>query len=725
MARKRSASEEPRPQPNPFWSTKAALDFNVRMARPDHLPAEQSPEMLPPVPKDDWDGEDSKDPVQDPLGNGELTEEMVSRRGKGGSVAEFRTPPSGIQKMDEKSFERVSTMKPVMTEGPMPWRDEISTRSAMGSGAQAGAGAQQSLEAALGEEIAMQLWREVEQLRAELKEARESKGKGGSGTSWSEVSLPAEETMEPRTPRMTKKLDSHRKQDLRWTPNGTQVPLGSPPDEGDEDKQGPPPPPLPPLPDLRWYEADGDYEKRRIKARFDDTTWLPRGALRSEYWSMPVHRYAKEDEVTASSRQQQFRDLDDGRVSLEKANLSMDRGDIRALQHHHAVLGNHRALHGTSEDCLGVRALHGSSEDRQGARALHGAFEDRQGDRAVQGISEDLRGVRAFYGTSGDRHGDRAQQLDHGQHGGDRARTLDSECQGGDVGMSYHGRGQSHQQLHNLPGGDPVGGMRTELVQRRERSPNDAIRSSNPVLPRLPQYGTKTSSVDAADWIIEIQPIIGDMSNKATKWWTLTMQSTMKIYEKWLCATPLERLRLPPPDPVNPMMVGGDPSSVQRLEQRITTLLLPAIPDEIRQDLVANRELWPSAIMYKVLRTFQPGGWSERSSLLADLTQVAVAKDPSQAANGLRLWKRQRARAIELGAGLPDLMLQVRALDNVVSKVLPQHPQALFRVSAFRMETHIDERPTTESLLQFHELLQAEVDTLVHSTPGSGGPWGS
>ena len=100
------------------------------------------------------------------------------------------------------------------------------------------------------------------------------------------------------------------------------------------------------------------------------------------------------------------------------------------------------------------------------------------------------------------------------------------------------------------------------------------------------------------------------------------MQSTMKTYEQWLNATPLERLRLPRPDPVLPMMVGRDPLTVQRLEQRITTLLLPATPEELRQDLVANRELWPSAIIYKVLGIYQPGGWSERSSLLAELTQA-------------------------------------------------------------------------------------------------------
>lgn len=91
------------------------------------------------------------------------------------------------------------------------------------------------------------------------------------------------------------------------------------------------------------------------------------------------------------------------------------------------------------------------------------------------------------------------------------------------------------------------------------------------------------------------------------------------------------------------------------------------------------------------------------------------------AANGLRLWKRQRARALELGAFLPDLMLQVKALDQVVSKLPQQHPQAFFRVSAFRMETRIDERKSTESLLQFHELLQAEMDALVHSAPDPAG----
>lgn len=61
-------------------------------------------------------------------------------------------------------------------------------------------------------------------------------------------------------------------------------------------------------------------------------------------------------------------------------------------------------------------------------------------------------------------------------------------------------------------------------------------------------------------------------------------------------------------------------------------------------------------------------------------------------------------RALELGAALPDLMLQVQAVDT---GVLGKIPQSLFRASSFRMEVNLDERPTEESLLQFHELMLA------------------
>eukprot|EP00435_Cladocopium_sp_Y103_P033493 s1635_g8.t1 len=156
------------------------------------------------------------------------------------------------------------------------------------------------------------------------------------------------------------------------------------------------------------------------------------------------------------------------------------------------------------------------------------------------------------------------------------------------------------------------------------------------------------------------------------------MQETMRTYQNWLASTPLERLRLAAPQP-NLEHV-GHPQEVKRLEQRATTLLLGAIPDDIKGDLISQTKMWPAAIMYKILRTYCPGGWRERTQLLQELATTTAAKDAVSAASTLRLWKRQRARALEVGASLPDLMIQVKALDTIVMNVL--HKQHLELIMA-------------------------------------------
>ncbi len=174
-------------------------------------------------------------------------------------------------------------------------------------------------------------------------------------------------------------------------------------------------------------------------------------------------------------------------------------------------------------------------------------------------------------------------------------------------------------------------------------------------------------------------------------------------------------MRIPPPDPV-PWKDLGNEQVIKRLEQRVTTILLPALPVELRNDLVTSRQLWPCAILYKILRCYQPRERPERSSLLTDLTATKASKDPANAESALRLWHRQKQRAIELGASIPDALLQVRALEMVVSQVVAKHPQTLFRISTFRMETGLGEKPNDTSIAQFLELLTAEMDALALGT---------
>ena len=196
------------------------------------------------------------------------------------------------------------------------------------------------------------------------------------------------------------------------------------------------------------------------------------------------------------------------------------------------------------------------------------------------------------------------------------------------TGMSYHGNHEGHQQHHGGEHGDPEG----RKGKRGERKSPDGLRSTNPTLPKLPSMTAKTASVDMADWLIEVQPAIGDLSNRATKWWQATVEAAMQRYNQWLMASPLERLRLVAPRPDLGETVGSAVAA-QRLEQRVTTLLMPTLPEELKTDLVGNRTLWPAAILYRILRSYQPGGWTERGDLLQGLINTTAAKTPSLAAS--------------------------------------------------------------------------------------------
>lgn len=120
------------------------------------------------------------------------------------------------------------------------------------------------------------------------------------------------------------------------------------------------------------------------------------------------------------------------------------------------------------------------------------------------------------------------------------------------------------------------------------------------------------------------------------------MSQVTKRYHSWLEAGPLDKLNIGCPDPVQ--MARGH----VRLAQRITTLLMGALPESLRQELVATRQLHVPGIMFSVFRKYQPGGLREKTQTLAELTNTKPASKPSEAVERLRLRRRQLLRATEL-----------------------------------------------------------------------------
>ena len=134
--------------------------------------------------------------------------------------------------------------------------------------------------------------------------------------------------------------------------------------------------------------------------------------------------------------------------------------------------------------------------------------------------------------------------------------------------------------------------------------PGETLRSVE-----LPKLDRNATSLDFGDWLTVVQQMIGDVSYTSAQWWGVVMTAVEQAYHHWLQADPLMRLRMAP---VIPDKARGWP----RTENRVVGMLLQAVPKDIYEDIVANRQMSAGQVMFKLYTIFQPGGQVERTSLL-------------------------------------------------------------------------------------------------------------
>ena len=152
--------------------------------------------------------------------------------------------------------------------------------------------------------------------------------------------------------------------------------------------------------------------------------------------------------------------------------------------------------------------------------------------------------------------------------------------------------------------------------------------------------------------------------------------------------------------------------NASRLESRVSSTLLPALPSSLKAKVIAARKLMAGAIMLEVLKRYQPGGLSEKSALLKGLQSPAPATNAADTIEKLRVWNRSIIRAGELGVTLPDPVLQAHALDAMVKAVLTREAQVRFRIQTWSHQQGLDVKPTQSTVNQFSLLLQAEITTI-------------
>ena len=139
---------------------------------------------------------------------------------------------------------------------------------------------------------------------------------------------------------------------------------------------------------------------------------------------------------------------------------------------------------------------------------------------------------------------------------------------------------------------------------------------------------------------------MGDIAVGALSWWDCVVAAVTGQYYRWLEASPLDRLRIAAPDPVE----YNTTASRKRMELRASAIILAALPGSLKEEVVSSRLPSTGELLYKILRVYQPGGIAERAETLSALTGDYVAKSPKDAVDKLRRWRRHQLRAIELRA---------------------------------------------------------------------------
>ena len=572
-------------------------------------------------------------------------------RGRARSRSEQRQE-SRERRFDEGKYKTPPSEKPGVTSGRGKQTEgKVREKTGKGRGEKREREGSLELQRELEKEMVMLLRDQNAKLMAEVEELKaRSAQASASDQSWSTIS-PTQAT-QPEPPQTPRPKPQHT--GAKYTPGGTRVPEGPPP----KDPTPPPPPPLPPLPPyppsfLEGYESTHQH-RRGARGVRDERPWQPA---------------ASANNMTDDAGKQGPRGV---RNTLEESTEWEEE-----------------------EQTWWTPPQYGDGVPWEGDGIVGRGVRNPRGEPWVP--HESNKGLPKQY------WGERFKpEPGHASATGKEAAAA-IEYAAAEVNQRHYTQREVEQMIRYWE--ERSGGEGRQTKEREAK--DDGLRSFPVTLPPLPEAHMLHASLEAGDWLTQIRPLIADVSGSAAEWWTRVEQETTQAYQQWLNSTPLGKLKIQPPN-AEALAHGHE-----RLAQRVGVMLMQAVPADMKKELVASRHMDAPNILFKIYKTYQPGGLAEKRQVLAHLTSTQPATNPVEAVSALRLWKRQAQRAKELKASVPDPVLQVRALMTVMEDLLAKDSQASFRVSSHRMTNGIDNAPTEEDIQLFYDLLLAEAEQMV------------
>ena len=247
---------------------------------------------------------------------------------------------------------------------------------------------------------------------------------------------------------------------------------------------------------------------------------------------------------------------------------------------------------------------------------------------------------------------------------------------------------------------------------KRDREGEDTpeqVKSGTLALPMLAGPDDPSAGILFQDWLTQVSIPMQDLSASSSTWWKLVMQLVQTTYNAWLSSTPLERLQLEPR--------GHEALTTARwtrVNSRACTLVLQALVDAVRTDLISRRAVQSMpVILFRLHTCYQPGGASERSAVLGNLQNLVQPHSIEASLEWLRSWPRWVQRCKDLNMMAPDGSVLARALTSATSRFVSDNADVQFRTQLLRSSLRIDAQPSLTDVTKYQQHLQAEVESLM------------
>ena len=298
----------------------------------------------------------------------------------------------------------------------------------------------------------------------------------------------------------------------------------------------------------------------------------------------------------------------------------------------------------------------------------------------------------------------------------------------GPTGASGHGDGIQPDE-HAGPGAGAASGEDNAMVDhlhllvqgmrqlqqlqmnRKDHTEAEAVKGGTE-LQKMPEPGD--AAVEFNDWMYITEQQLGALTDNASAWFGKCLTCAREAYVRYQGSSALERLSVVPE-----LTEELRDQKWFRLERRVLSLLLAAMPKAVREDTITHRVESVAGVLFRLHVIYQPGGAMERTAILKHLEGSSGTDDPGDVVTQLRRWRRYLARAEEMSITLPDASLQLRGIELITARVLEKYSDVKFRLALAKNDLRLSSAPTAESVLKYYQHALAELQQVAPNVKGN------